>query len=111
MYKNDMERLRMSTSLKLFCEVQPLPLSLVEDPPPDFKKMVVEFKWPETVTLEAVERFRQCYARHYRLNECAMIVNSIRPSSFIVTWFVPISIIETFAREGKKFWTCLHSSM
>ena len=69
-------------SLKLFCAVQPMPFSLVEGPPPDFKKMVVEFKWSETVTLEAVERFRQCYARQYRLSECTMIVNSIRPDSF-----------------------------
>jgi hypothetical protein len=31
-----------------------------------------------------------------------MMVNSIIPGSFIVTWFVPISIIKALSRKGDK---------
>ena len=98
-YKSDMERFRSSTSLKLFCAVQPV---LEDNPPPGFKEIVGEFEWPKDITLEAVERFRQRYARHYRLNECAMIVNSIVPGSFKVTWFVPFSIIAILAERKEE---------
>ena len=84
-YKKDVEEFRKSTFLKVFCEVQLEPLSAKNDPPPGFKTMVVQFKWAKDVTLEEVERFRRRYAMSYRLNDCAMMVNSIRPGSFTVT--------------------------
>ena len=86
------------TSLTLFCAIEPKPL-LQDDPPPGFREMVVKFKWPENVTLAVLERFRQRYARQYRLNECTMIVNSIIHGSFIVTWFVPASLIDTLIQR------------
>ena len=95
-YKSDMEMFKSSTSLKLFCAVQPMPLDIA---PPGFKEVVGEFEWPKDITLEAVEKFQQRYARHYRLRECAMIVNSIIPGSFKVTWFLPISIIDILAER------------
>ena len=56
--------------------------------------MVAEFDWPNDVTLEVVEQFRQEYADHYGLHEFAMMVAQVRPGSFIVTWFVPESVVE-----------------
>ena len=98
-YKKDVEEFRKSTFLKVFCEVQLEPLSGKNDPPPGFKTMVVQFKWAKDVTLEEVEMFRRRYAGSFRLNECAMMVNSIRPGSFTVTWFVPVSTIRGMAER------------
>ena len=98
-YKKDLEEFRKSTFLKVFCEVQLEPLSGKNDPPPGFKAMVVQFKWAKDVTLEEVEMFRRRYATSFRLNECAMIVYSIRPGSFTVTWFVPVSTIWRMAEK------------
>ena len=97
-YKNDIEPFRRSTSLKLFCAVQPK-LSLKDGLPSGFKELVVEFNWPESVTLEDVETFRQRYAWGYTFDKCAMIINSIRHGSYKVTWFVPISIIDTLTQR------------
>ena len=93
-YKKDIKHFMKCISLKLFCAIERKSLSLEGGPPAGFTELVLEFSWPNTVTLEAVETFRQRYARQYRLNECAMIVKSIKPGSFKVTWFVPISIID-----------------
>ena len=92
-YKKDLGEFRKCTFLKVFCEVQLEPLSGKNDPPPGFKAMVVQFNWAKDVTLEEVERFRRRYAGAYNLEECAMMVNSIRPGSFTVTWFVAVSTI------------------
>ena len=56
--------------------------------------MVAEFNWPDDMTLEVVEQFRQEYAYHYNLRECAMLLAVVLPGSFIVTWFIPESIVE-----------------
>ena len=62
----------------------------------DFKEMVAEFDWPEKekVTLEDVEQFRQEYASEYSLHECAMMIAQIRSGSYIITWFIPLSVVE-----------------
>ena len=83
----------------MFCEVQLEPLTGKNDPPPGFKTMVVQFNWAKDVTLEEVERFRRRYATSYNLNECAMMVNSVRPGSFTVTWFVAVSTIRGMAER------------
>ena len=101
-YKTDIERFKSTTSLRLFYEAKIVPFSSQTDPPPGFRDMVVRFDWSENVTLEEVERFRRRYCQLYRLERCAMMVNSIRPGSFIVTWFVPISIIKALSRKGDK---------
>jgi hypothetical protein len=101
-YKTDIERFKSMTSLRLFCEAQTVPFSSQTNPPPGFRDMVVRFKWSKNVMLEEVERFRRRYCQLYRLERCAMMVNSIIPGSFIVTWFVPISIIKALSRKGDK---------
>ena len=96
-YKKDLEEFRKRTILELFCEADPRPHD--EDPPPGFRKMVVEFDWPETATLEDVEKFRRRYASSYNLHTCAMMLNSIRTGSFTVTWFVPFSVVEMLRKK------------
>ena len=95
LYKRDVKRFRECTPLKLFCEAE----NVNKDPPPGFRKMALKFNWPITTTLEDVEIFRQRYVRHYNLRDCALILNNIIPGSFIVTWFVPLSVIELLKKE------------
>lgn len=90
-YSNDLAKFRRRTTLKLFCEMYP---SKEDTPPPGFKKIVFKHQWPQTVTLEAVEKFRNCYTRKYNLKKCALMLKSVRPGSIIVTWFVPTEIID-----------------
>lgn len=100
-YKEDLERFRQTTPLRLFCRAELMPLTGRDVPPPGFQEMVMKFNWSDKVTLEEVERFRKCYAELYKLEHCAMMVNSIIPGSFIVTWFVPVSIVGAI-RQKKK---------
>ena len=92
-YNKDLEEFRKNTTLALFCEIDPITLD--EDPPPGLRKMVVTFDWPPTKTLEDVERFRRRYASSYDLQTCAMMLNRIGTGSFKVTWFIPVSVVET----------------
>ena len=90
-YKSELKQFRMKTPLSLFCRTQKrkkIELSA------KFRKLVAEFDWPNDVTLEVVEQFRQEYASHYKLHECAMMVADVRPGSFIITWFIPESVAE-----------------
>ena len=96
-YKKDMEEFRKRTSLVLFCEAEPV--TLEEDPPPGFRKMVVKFDWPKTATLEDVEKFRRRYASSYDLQTCAMMLNSVGTGSFTVTWFIPVSVVEMLRKK------------
>ena len=98
-YKTDLQCFRICTPLWLFCEAQE---DEIDDPPPTFRKIVVKHNWSDrtsTVTLEEVEKFRQRYVRHYNLRDCAMMLNSIRPGTFTVTWFVPSSVFEVLKKE------------
>ena len=90
-YNSDLQQFRMTTQLTLFCRVQKRKRARIS---PDFREVVAEFDWPENVTLEVVEQFRRDYAHHYNLHECAIMVAQIRDGSFIVTWFVPESVVE-----------------
>ena len=90
-YKADLKQFREETPLKLFCRTQK---RRFVEPPSMFKEVVAKFDWPDDVTLEVVERFRQEYAYHYRLRECAMMLAEVRPGSFIISWYIPQSIAE-----------------
>ena len=89
-YKLDLRRFREKTPLDVFYQSQK---RRRRKPSEEFQKVVAEFDWPHQVTLEVVEQFRQEYAYHYNLRECAMMVSEIRPGSFVVTWFIPESIV------------------
>ena len=91
MYKSDLYQFRMKTPLTLFCRTQKRKRI---KPSSEFREMVAEFNWPENVTLEVVEQFRQEYASHYNLRECAVILAQVRSGSFIITWFIPESVIK-----------------
>ena len=101
LYKTELRHFRIHTSLRLFCEAQK---EKIDDPPPGFKKIVDIHNWSGPATLEDVEIFRQRYVRHYNLRDCALLLNSIRPGTFTVTWFVPSSVIEVLKKEGP---TCI----
>ena len=88
-YKVDLQRFREKTPLDMFCESQ---RRRRRKPSDDFQEVVAEFDWPQEVTLEVVEQFRQEYAYHYCLRECAMMLAVVRRGSFIVTWLIPQSI-------------------
>ena len=90
-YKSDLRQFRKKTALTLFCRAQKRKRVRLS---PDFKEVVAEFDWPNDVTLEVVELFRQEYASHYGLHESAMMVAQVRPGSFIVTWFVSESVVK-----------------
>ena len=91
-YKKDMQDFRKSTTLELFCQAQSERTG--NDPPPGFKKIIVKHNWPQTVTLEYVEKFRQCFGCEYNLQKCAMMLHSIRTGSITVIWFVPDNVVE-----------------
>ena len=92
-YKSDLQQFRKKTPLNIFCQTQ---RRKRRRPQEEFEKMVAEFDWPEKekVTLENVEQFRQEYASEYSLHECAMMIAQIRPGSYIITWFIPESVVE-----------------
>ena len=83
-YKNDLQAFRETTPLKLFCKTQTKRLIELS---PEFKEMVGKFEWPDDVTLEVVEEFRQEIAYHYNLRECALMLAHVLPGSFIVIWY------------------------
>ena len=84
-------RVPRSTIQQLYCKTQKKRYIKLSS---EFREVVGYFNWPDDVTLEIVEQFRQQYACHYKLRECAMMVAEIRPCSFIVTWYVPESVAE-----------------
>ena len=90
-YGMQLQQFRIMTPLHLFCQAQRKKKIKFS---PDFWEVVIDFKWSETVTLEVVEQFRQEYASHYNLYKFAMMLAKVRPGSFIVTWFIPQSIVE-----------------
>ena len=98
-YKLDLQKFRQKTPLALFCQSQK---RRRRKPSEEFQEMVAEFDWPHEVTLEVVEQFRQEYTYHYNLRECAMMLAEIHPGSFVVTWFVPESIVNKLSNNMPK---------
>lgn len=90
-YKSNLLQFMRNTPMKMFRQAQK---ERVMDPPPGFKELVAKFEWPENVTLAVVEEFRQRYAYHYNLRECAMMLISIQSGSFTVIWCIPESIAQ-----------------
>lgn len=90
-YKEELKQFRLETPLKVFCKTQKKRHVV---PPSEFEEVAATFDWPDDVKLEDVEQFRQEYMYHYKLRECAMWLAAVRPGSFIITWFIPESIVE-----------------
>ena len=95
-YKRDLHQFLWDTPLDMFCQSQKKRKVI---PPPGFKKLVLEFPWPGSVTLGVVEDFRQQYVCHYNLRECAMMLRTILPGSFTVVWYIPESIVEHLKKK------------
>ena len=90
-YKSDLQQFMWDTPLEMFRQAQK---ERVMDLPEGFEKLVTKFDWPENVTLAVVEIFRQRYAYHYKLHDCAMMIMTVRTGSFTVVWCIPESIVE-----------------
>ena len=90
-YQSELQQFRMKTPLSLFCQTQKRKKVELS---PDFKEMVAKFELPKEVTMEVVERFRQEYASEYNLHDFAMMMAKALPGSFIITWFIPESLVE-----------------
>lgn len=95
-YKLDLQRFRQKTPLALYCQSQK---RRRRRPSEEFQELVAEFPWPVDVMLETVEQFRQEYAYHYKLRECAMMLAEVRPCSFVIAWFIPSSIVQKLSRN------------
>ena len=54
----------------------------------------MHFDWRNGVTLENVEQFHQKFAADYKLWECVLMIAQIRSGSYIITWFIPESVVE-----------------
>ena len=89
-YKDDLQKFRKKTPLTLFCRTQKRRIELS----PELQEVVAKFDWPHDVTLEIVEQFRQEYACHYKLREYAMVLAKACPNCYIITWYIPQSIVE-----------------
>ena len=96
MYKEELKVFRKCTTLKLFCQAQK---KKGDDPPPGFRKLVAKHSWPDTITLEVVELFRQSITNHHDLRSCAMMLHTIGIGSFTVTWFVPLCVAELLRKK------------
>ena len=76
-YKSDLQQFRKKTPLALFCQTQKRKRI---KPTAEFREMVAKFGWPENVTLEDVEQFRQEYTPHYKLQPCATTIFQVLDS-------------------------------
>lgn len=63
--------------------------------------MVTKHQWGETVTLEDVERFRRVFLHSFHLQDCAVMVHSIKKGSFKVVWFVVSLPVDLPWRKGE----------
>ena len=75
LYKQDLQEFRKRTSLELYCQIVPYEKY---DHLPNFRKLVVVHRWPNTVTLENVQMFGEHVTEHsYMFQKLAMMVNSV----------------------------------
>ena len=98
-YASDLRQFMWDIPLKVFCQTQK---ERAMDLPQGFERVVAKFEWPQNVTLAVVEEFRQRYAFHYNLRECAMMLITIRRGSFTVVWCIPKSIVQQLIKEVAK---------
>ena len=100
-YDAHLSQFRCCTHLQLFCQIEEEDI----EPPEGFSKIVAKFEKhiSEKTTLEDVEKFRLRLARHYRLCDFALVLKpKIRPGSFIVSFFVPSSVLERLKVDVPK---------
>ena len=95
-YKRELEDFRKNTTLEVFCQAESAKLEA--NIPEGFRTVVVKFDWPKDITLQTVEEFRQCYAKAYNLQKCAMMVNSIGTGSFTACWFLPDAAVDVLMK-------------
>ena len=73
-YKKELQEFRMNTPLDQFCEALPYEEHELS---PTFHKSVIEYPWPQIITLEDVYVFHNHFAQSYKLQSLAMMVKSV----------------------------------
>ena len=101
MYMKILKEFRAQTPLELFCQIEKEHV----EPPKGFAKVVARFEKVKSkiMTLQDIEDFRQKYVSNYQLRDFAfMLQEEVEEKSFIVTFFVAISVIELLQSEVPK---------
>ena len=99
-YMSDLHLFRERTPLDLFCKVDKKCIKQ----PKGFKDVVVKFEQVKStkkkLTLQDIEDFRQQYGSSYQLRDFAiMLRDEVKQMSFVVTFFVPDSVIELLSTK------------
>lgn len=102
-YQKHLQEFRMHTTLASFCQATP---HEEYDPPEVFWKMVNEYQWHETVTLEDIEMFRKHYGLSNKLQTLAMIVNSIMSNNETRTETSEVRQLKNFTHFQRVFNKC-----
>ena len=97
-YMTRLQEFRTQTPLELFCRVDKERIK----PPEGFRAVVATFKQVKskkfksnTITLQDIEEFRLEYGKHYQLRDLAlMLLPEVQRNCFIVTFLVPVSVVE-----------------
>lgn len=89
-YIQDMDEFRPRATIGDYCKEF---VKEEEAVPEDFKKLVSKHVWPEVVTLQDVEDFRQKVAQDYQLQKCLVFFKNIRFGSVILTWWIPMEAL------------------
>jgi len=105
-YMTSLSEFRMGTPLKLFCAINKEHIK----PPERFQTVVATFKDVKSkkmkskkMTLQDLENFWLEYGKIYKLCELALILRcEVMENSFIVTFFVPDSVVELLQNNVPK---------
>ena len=98
-YKLALTEFRKKTKLTQFCQTQKRKRIQLS---PEFREMVAKIDFSDNITLEELEQFRVAYCKHYTLKQFAMMMADVSPGSFIVTWYIPCSIVKNLKMDVPK---------
>ena len=100
-YNEYLRQFRCCTLLRLFCQIEEQDI----EPPEGFSHIVTKFSKPisDKTTLQDVENFRVQLACHYKLRDFALMLKpKVKAGSFLVTYFVPNSVLERLKTDIPK---------
>ena len=100
-YNEHLRQFRCCTLLRLFCQIEEQDI----EPPEGFSHIVTKFSKPisDKTTLQDVENFRVQLACHYKLRDFALMLKpKVKAGSFLVTYFVPNSVLERLKTDIPK---------
>ena len=95
-YMKSLHEFRVQTPVTLFCQADKQHV----EPPEEFTRVVAKFEKVKTsneliiTTLQDIEEFRQKYGSRHQLRNFALMLNEVEENCFLVTFFVPQSVVE-----------------